>query len=500
MTKTISVFTLLGLAATTQAALKLPHIFSDHAVLQRDIPVSIWGWEDAGSTVTISFAGQTHSTTVNKDGKWSVTLDALKTNKVGADLAISSSTGDKVVLKDILVGEVWLAGGQSNMQWSIRQASKADQQTATASTVPLLRIATIPHVAKYEPQNDVNTKWEVSTPEVAMRSTAVGWFFAKNLIDELDVPVGIISSNWGGSKIEAWLSDEAYQTTPHLKELFKERQEKTPNTKAYKAKLEAHNKAAGEAKASGAKPPKALPVMKPGNRTIGLYQAMIHPLKPYGVRGFLWYQGESNKGESYTYIDKKKGLISSWRSDFNRPDAPFYFVQLAPFIYGKNDPSGLPTTQFAQLKCLDIPHTGMAVTMDIGNLKNIHPTNKSAVGQRLALWALAKDYRKKDIAYSGPLFKSSKIEGNKIIITFSHADGLKTADGKAPSFLEISGNDGKWYPAAGAIKNSNLIVTSAEVPSPTQARYAWTHEAQPNLVNGAGLPASPFHTNFPARK
>lgn len=500
MTKTISAFTLLGMAAYAQAALKLPHIFSDHAVLQRDMPVSIWGWDDAGSKVTVAFAGQSKSATAGKDGKWTITLDALSTNKDGSELSISSSSGDKAVLKDILVGEVWLASGQSNMQWNIKQVSKADQDTATAATVPLLRIATIPHVAKYELQDDVNTKWEISTPEVALRSTAVGWFFAKNLIDELDVPVGIISSNWGGSKIEPWMPDEAYQTTPYLQQLFKERQEKTPNTEAYNAKLAAYNKAAEEAKTSGAKPPKQLPVMKPGNQSIGLYQAMIHPLQPYGIRGFIWYQGESNRGESYTYIDKKKALISSWRKDFNRPDAPFYYVQLAPFIYGKTDPDFLPTTQFAQFKCLEIPHTGMAVTMDVGNVKNIHPGNKSAVGRRLALWALAKDYGKKDLIYSGPLYESAKVENNKIVVTFKHSEGLKTSDGQAPSFLEVAGEDGKWYPATGEIKESNLIVTSPQVSKLVEARYAWTHAAQPNLVNAAGLPASPFHTNFPARK
>ncbi|GAA5495118.1 hypothetical protein Rhal01_01290 [Rubritalea halochordaticola] len=492
MSKSHALYTLasLSLALSSQAALKLPHIFSDHAVLQRDLPVTIWGWEDPGAKVNISFAGQSKAGTTGKDGKWSIVLDPLKTNKQGTELTITSSTGDKQILKDILVGEVWLAGGQSNMQWTIKQARKEDQAVAQEKTRPLIRIATIPKIAKYEPQDDVKTKWEISTPEVAMRSTAVGWFFAKNLVDELDIPVGIISSNWGGSKIETWITDDGYQATPYLQELYKQRQTRIPGTPAYEALLKA-------SKDSGKKSP---PAMKPGNHTTGLYQAMIHPLLPYGLRGFIWYQGESNRGESYTYMDKKKGLIEGWRKAFQRPDAPFYFVQLAPFIYGKNKPSDLAMTRQAQLETLKLPNTGMAVTMDVGNLKNIHPTNKSTVGHRLALWALAKDYGKKDLVYSGPLFKSAKADGNKVIVNFEHADGLKTTDVSAPKFLEIAGSDNQWHPATGTIKGSHLIVTSKEVSNPTQVRYAWSHDALPNLINGSGLPASPFHSNFPPRK
>lgn len=503
------ILSLIGLSQTSLAELRLPQIFSDHAVLQREISVPIWGWDHPGAKVTVNFSGQQKTTTVNQEGKWSLSLDPLTANKTPSSLTISSSTGDKKVFQDILVGEVWLASGQSNMQWTISRSRKEDQAVATAKTYPNLRIANIPRAVNYQPQSDVKVSWQISTAEVAKSSSAVAWFFGQNLHQQLDIPVGIITSSWGGSKIEPWTPREAYRDTPELENLYRQRNAQTPGTAAH---LEAQRKhlekvkqwtTRAESNLAAGKPSPSLPsapaTMPTGHKTIGTYEAMIHPLIPYALRGFIWYQGESNNGEGMLYASKMTALIESWRTLWKLPDAPFIYTQLAPFNYRKNKPSDLAEIWQAQLKTLRHPHTGMAVTNDIGNLKDIHPTNKSTVGKRLALWALANSYGQTSLSYSGPLYKSLSISKGKAIIYFDHAEGLKTRDGSPPNHFEIASANNKWFPADVQIKGSTLIATSNKVRMPTQIRYAWNHLAQPNLTNAAGLPASAFHSHWPQK-
>jgi len=500
---TLSITTILTTA--TQAKLKLPAIFTDHMVLQRDMKVPVWGWTDANATVTVEFAGQKVTSKADSKGNWKVGLTALKVNKTAQKLTVSTSKGDKVEVQDVLVGEVWLASGQSNMEWRPTQSQKADLEAVRKTTVPTLRLFAVPRNPQYALQKDVKAAWTLSTPDDAQNFSAVGWFFGKHLHDELDVPVGIIRSAWGGSKIEPWINEAGYKSVKELKQLFESRQVQIPGTAEYamaqgnylKAISTWKTKAEAALKSNGEVPdiPKQPSKMGLGNRTTGLYQGMVHPVAPFALKGFIWYQGESNNGEGMLYTKKKAALINGWRDVFANPTAPFYFVQLAPYNYSKR--GNLPEISFAQQHCLKIPHTGMAVTNDIGNPRDIHPRNKSEVGRRLALWALAKNYGKSDVTYSGPLYRGYKVNGSSITIELDHADGLKTRNGKAPSHFEIADLSGNWAPAKVEIKGNTVVLSSDKVTKPTQARYAWNQTAEPNLCNKAGLPAACFHTHWP---
>ena len=497
----------LGILITqpAQAKLELPAIFTDHMVLQRDMKVPVWGWADANAKVTVQFGNKKVSTRAGKDGTWKVELPALSVNKASKELKVTTSTGDKVAVGDVLVGEVWLASGQSNMEWTITKAQKSDQELAAKQASETFRIFHVPRSLKYIRQKDVNAKWALSSDDSAKNFSAVAWFFGKNLQDELDVPVGVISSAWGGSKIEPWINEQGYQSVKQLSELYSSRQQAIAGTPEYtmaqgnylKAieQWKAEAKLALESKEAVRGIPQQPDLMGLSNRTTGLYQGMIHGVTPYALKGFIWYQGESNNGEGMLYATKKRALINGWREVFDRPKAPFYFVQLAPFNYGGR--GNLPELSFAQQQCLKIPNTGMAVINDIGNTRNIHPGNKSEVGRRLALWALANDYGKTELEYSGPLFQDYKATAGKITIKFEHSKGLKSRDGKELSHFEVADESGEWSPAKAKIKGNNIELTSDAVKKPTQARFAWNQTAEPNLCNGAGLPAGCFHTHWP---
>ena len=285
---------------------------------------------------------------------------------------------------------------------------------------------------------------------------------------QLDVPVGLIGSNWGGTRIEPWTPPVGFQQVPALKEI-------ADNLDKFPAKN-------ADGKINHQSP-------------LALYNGMIAPLVPYGIRGALWYQGESNNGEAMLYFEKKKALIAGWRSIWNKPDLPFYFVQLAPFRYG-GDPKNLAGIWEAQTATLSIPNTGMAVTVDISNLTDIHPKNKQDVGKRLALWALAQLYGKSDLVYSGPLYKSMAVEGNKIRLSFDHVGGgLVSRDGKPLNWFTIAGEDKNFVEAKAVIDGDSVVVSADSVANPVAVRFGWTQEAEPNLSNKAGLPASPFRTD-----
>jgi sialate O-acetylesterase len=443
-----------------QAETKLPSILGSHMVLQQGEKCPIWGWDEAGTKVTVSFAGQTHATKAGKDGRWQVSLTAMKANAKGAALTVKGSS--TVKLDNVLVGEVWLCSGQSNMEWRVVQSSNGKEEVAAANH-PLIRHIKIPHKLSTKPESDVpSSGWQVCTPKVAANFTAVGYYFGRHLYKELNVPIGLIGSNWGGTKIEPWTPPVGFKSVPALVK----------------------------------SPPAA------NTRPSQMYNAMISPLLPYTIKGALWYQGESNNGEGMLYHEKMKALIAGWRSVWNNPNLPFYYVQLAPFRYGSDNDPRLPGIWQAQLETLKVPHTGMAVTTDITTLRNIHPPNKQDVGKRLALWALTKDYGKKlKGQYSGPIFsKIDHAEGKDSLTVHFQKDstgGLATNDKKPVSHFEIAGKDGKWHPAkATIVYGDHLIVKSDEVKSPMHVRFGWHQMAEPNLVNGAGLPASPFSTAF----
>ena len=501
----------LLLVQPAMAEVKLAPLFQDGAVLQREKPVPVWGRADAGKKITISFGGQTKSTTADGMGRWQVNLDAMPTSAESRILSATEEGSPPLEVKDLLVGEVWLGSGQSNMQWSIAQTRKEDQDLAAAGPVPLLRLFQVPRILNHSRQESVTAKWTPATPETAKDFSAVGYFFGKQLAEELKIPIGIIHSSWGGSRIEPWWAEEGLEGIQELAETQKHRLSRSPGFPEYDAQFRKHivdvrawSDTATKALDSGFPAPdmpKAPELLKLGHsQETGTYQAMIHPLVPFALRGFLWYQGESNNGEGMLYSVKKRALIEGWRKQFKAPEAPFLFVQLAPYNYGPQRVHDLPGIWWAQQESLKIPHTGMAVTNDIGNVANIHPTNKSEVARRLALWAFADTYGKPGIVKSGPLFSEFKVTDQGIAVRFNHiGGGLRTRDEKPPTWFEIAGSDGVYQPADAKISEDGtwIQLTSAAVPKPDRARFAWSQIAEPNLMNSEGLPAAAFNTHWP---
>ena len=456
----------LGQAAA-QAEVKLPSVFDDHMVLQQGQKLPIWGWADPGESVTVSVAGQSKKTKAGKDGAWKVHLKPLKASKTPVAFSVKGS--NSIEFEDVLVGEVWLCSGQSNMEWRVSQSDNPKEEIA-AGKHPLIRHIKIPHRPSATPEKDVTPErggWEVCSPETVGSFTAVGYFFARHLQGVLGVPIGLLGCNWGGTRIEPWTTPSGFKSVPELK-------------KDYADKLDTFPKKRDNGTINHQSP-------------LALHNGMISPINPYGIRGALWYQGESNNGEGMLYYEKKKALINGWRDIWNNKKMPFYFVQLAPYKYG-GEPTRLAGIWQAQLETLKVPHTGMAVTTDIGNIRDIHPRNKQEVGRRLALWALAKDYGKKGIEYSSPLFKSARFRKDTVTVRFTHADGLKSTNGQALSHWEVAGEDEKFTAAQAEIKGSTVVARSDTVKKPKFVRFGYHQEAEPNLANGAGLPASPFTT------
>ncbi len=465
-------------AVQARADVELPTLFSNHMVLQQELAVPVWGWADADEKVTVEFAGQSHSATADKDGRWQVKLDALKANKEGQTLKVSGN--NTIELKDVLVGEVWICSGQSNMEWRLNTVINAKEEVA-AATNPMIRLYNVPgHLTSPVPLEKNPGTWTECNPQTAAGFSAVGYFFGRRLQKELDVPIGLVGSNWGGTRIEPWTSPDGFKSVPELKETGEKVAAQTAESE----------------------------VTRTSPSTI--YNAMIHPLAPFAMRGAIWYQGESNGGEGESYYHKKQALVNGWRKLFN-PDLAFYWVQLANFRQPTDDPAGgdgWARIRDAQTKALSIPHTGMAVIIDIGEAKDIHPRNKQDVGMRLAQWALHQTYGKKDLVPSGPLYKSHKVEGDAIRVEFNHAgsglivgkkEGLEPTavdqNGKLQRFA-IAGKDMKWHWAEATIDGNSVVVKSEEVPNPVAVRYAWSMNPEgANLYNKEGLPASPFRTD-----
>jgi len=455
---------LLGVTSSAQAELKLPSVISDHMVLQRERAVPIWGWDTPGTEVTVTLGNTKESAKVDDSGRWQVSLPAMK---AGGPHEITVKGTSEKKLVDVLFGEVWLCSGQSNMEWVVNNSNNAAEEKANAK-FPMIRHIKVPHRPSDKPETDVNASaWQETTPETVGKFTAVGYFFARELHEKLDVPIGLLGSNWGGTRVEPWTPPVGFAGVPALKDI-------SDNIENFPAKN-------GKGGINHQSP-------------TALYNGMISPLVPYGIRGAIWYQGESNNGEGMMYFEKKKALIQGWRTLWNNPEMPFYFVQLAPYKYG-GEPTRLPGIWEAQTKTLELPHTGMAVTTDIGNIKDIHPRNKQDVGKRLALWARAHQYGEKDLVHSGPLYKSMSVDGDSIRLSFDHVgDGLASRDDKALSHFQIAGEDGEFVDATATIDGDNVVVQADSVKEPKHVRFGWDQLAEPNLSNKNGLPASPFRT------
>ncbi len=495
---------LAGFAAfqphAARADVRLPAIFSDHAVLLSGVAVPVWGWADAGEKVEVSFAGQTKSATPGADGKWMVKLDALKADAKAQELTVKGKNA--LTVKDVLVGEVWLGSGQSNMAMTVNRAKDFEKEQAT-SDLPQMRMFTVISGASTKAEEDCKGVWLVCSPQTVAVFSATLFFCGREIHKSLGVPVGMIHSSVGGTPIESWISPEAQAASPELKAFFEETKtaEAKIDVEVAKAKFEMDlakwKEVAKAAKAEGKAAPRAPqdPVAlraRKGN-VGGLFNGKIAPLIPYAVRGMLWYQGEANttdtKANFYQY--QLPLLVNDWRKRWGS-EVPFAWVQLPNFT---RPGDGWPLVREAMLKTLKLSKTGMAITIDIGEQKNIHPANKQEVGRRLSLWALGEVYGKKITSTSGPLPAGHEVKGDKITLKFTHADGgLKAKDGALTGFM-IAGEDKQWRPAATQIEGDKLIVCSPEIAKPVAVRYAWQDWPECNLTNGAGLPASPFRTD-----
>jgi sialate O-acetylesterase len=494
------------MAGSLWGDVEFPAIFGDNMVLQRNMSVPVWGWADPGEKVTVEFRGQSSSAVTGEDGKWNL---KIPTGKAGGPFEFAARGKNEIKLKNVLVGEVWVCSGQSNMDRNVL-FDPLGAEVIKESDKSLIRLFHVPKRSAPLPASDVDAKWNVPSPKdhAAKAFSAVGYFFGLEIYKNLNVPVGLIQASWGGSSSIPWTPPSGFKAVPemHLYDkvmAFRKKYRDLLKSQMERVKFWASNTEKALAKDA----PVTLDFLpteltrSPGNPPrdyCSLYNRMIAPFVPFAIKGAIWYQGESNRGSGSRYYYNLLALIKGWRQEWGQGDFSFYYVQLAPYKYGGRDRALLACVWEGQRKALNIPNTGMAVINDIGNLKDIHPRNKHDVGKRLALWALAKDYGK-DVVYSGPLYKSIKIEGNKARVFFDHADGLKSRDGKDLTFFEIAGKDGKYKEAKAEIDNGSVLVWSDAVSEPVSVRFAWQDIAEPNLVNGVGLPTSAF-SSIPSKR
>ena len=443
-----------------EAKIWLPSVLSDHMVLQQESNITIWGWTTATSE-TISVSGSWNNEKVSVEayqGKWTL---QLQTPKAGGPYTLTISGHEQLVLEDVLIGEVWVASGQSNMEWTPKHGLLNAETEIEAAQWPSIRFFQIDKQIADHPQENSSGHWVVCSPESMQDFSSVAYFFGRELHTKLSVPVGLISTNWGGTPIETWIPEALIHEDKELKEAA---EQLTPRA------------------------------WWPHGAGLA-FNAMVYPLVNYQIAGCIWYQGESNRENASSYYTSFPVLIRSWRKLWKK-DFPFYFAQIAPFKYDKPESIGAAIVRDAQLQTmLTVPKTGMAVTNDIGNLENIHPINKQEVGRRLALWALAKDYQVKSLGYFGPLYRNMEVDKNKIILSFDHTGSGLMKKGKTLTHFTIAGEDQVFYPAKATIKDNQVIVRASEVKKPVAVRFAFTDTAEPNLYNSLGLPASAFRTD-----
>ncbi|MCU0791691.1 MAG: sialate O-acetylesterase [Opitutaceae bacterium] len=499
-----------ALCAVARADITLAPLFTDHAVLQCGKPVPIWGTADVGETVRVTFLDQTQSTTAGDDGRWRVTLDPLVARSEPATLTVVGK--NTVTLTDILVGEVWLASGQSNMGWIVRNTFDADLDVP-ASTNPLIRHVKIQQTVADAPATTVaidRSIWETASPATTANFTAVGYYFAREIQAHLGVPVGIINSSWGGTPAEAWTDPDTLARNPafaYVAAAWADTLAAYPEKNLrYIADLAAWESARDAAKSDGQpfnKPALNAPA-GPGHRSTpsGLYNAMIHPLVPYALRGAIWFQGENNANrQPERYHELFSALITGWRARFGQGDFPFYWAQLSSFGYfptnnntANGDATNWAVLREAQTKTLALPATGQAITIDVGHHTDIHPRNKRAVGQRLARLALNRDYGIK-LQDSGPTFDKAVIDGATFRVSFTQVGGGLTTPFRELTGFEIAGADRVFHPATAAINGATVVVSSPTVTDPVALRYSWRNAPLGGLFNQSGLPAVPFRTD-----
>lgn len=482
-------------AAGARADVKLPAIFGDNMVLQAGQKVPVWGTAEPGEDVEVRVSvtkveegqdaataeetTQTQRTKADDKGAWKVELAPLKATDEAVGFVVTGK--NKVTLENVIVGDVWVCSGQSNMEWPVKLANDPEKEIAEAK-FPTIRLFTVEKkVSSEKPAEDVVGKWVVCSPETISEFSAVGYFFGREIQAATGEPVGLIDTTWGGTPAEAWTSREKLEADDTFKPIldrWKELDEKF---------------AAGDAQ----KPPRG-EVLGPNHQhhPAGLYNAMVAPLIPYAIKGAIWYQGESNAGRAYQYRTLFPAMITDWRERWGQ-DFPFFWVQLANFMERKDQPvdSAWAELREAQSRTLSLPKTGQAVIIDIGEANDIHPRNKQDVGKRLALAALKVAYGKEDVVFSGPTLKEAKFEDGKAVLTFENVgEGLKAKDGEVKGFA-VAGDDRVFKWAKAEIDGDKVVVSSPDVPKPTAVRYAWADNPEATLYNSEDLPASPFRTD-----
>lgn len=509
---------LLTAAGLSRAAVALPNIFADHMVLQRDMKVPIWGSATPGEKVTVRFFGQSAIANANQRGQWMVQLAPMAASAKVHTMRILAGHS-MIKLRDVLVGDVWLCSGQSNMEYPLHGWFRGGngRHAVAHANYPLIRMINLPSVAAARPQhnfpvaNPILGKWNVCTPKTAQSFSAVGYFFGRDLQKQIHVPIGLIQSAWGGTRIQPWLPAVAYRQTPSLKKEWLWLKGAEARYPTYQRQLMGYMKMVrGWLKTAGAqahagqyisdpiRPPQDPVAGSKQNPTV-IFNGRIAPLIPYALRGVLWYQGENNVGNgSRFYYGHLAALISSWRQLWHRRAMPFLLVQIAPFDYAQYSGNHLQEPkiwQAEQWAAQRLPDCGIVSTMDANSPDQGHPVNKRPVGYRLCQLALSMVYHVKGIHACSPMFQSMRLDGAFAIIHFSHVDGaLMSRNGKALNWFQIAGADGRFVIAKAKIHGSSVWVHAANVRHPIAVRFGWYDTAMPNLVSKSGLPAMPFQT------
>jgi sialate O-acetylesterase len=495
---------ILGSSATVMADVKLPALFTPHMVLQREMPVPVWGTADPGEAVTVEFGDQRKTATADAEGNWKVVLDSLQT---GAPRSLVVRGKNVIEVGDVLVGEVWVCSGQSNMEWPVAASMGSDLELASSQR-DTIRLITVHGPGVQTPLRDFDGAWEVANPSTLPNFSAVGYYFARRLQSVLNVPIGLIDNSWGGSACEAWIPQEKLTDNElyapilqHWKNVESQADEaalRAEYAKVYDTWKQQMAEAVAQSKPIPSEQRPNHPLLGQ-NRPANMYNSRVAPLVPFAIRGAIWYQGESNAGRAYQYREMFPLMISTWREAWGQGDFPFYWVQLADFMAEQPEPkeSAWAELREAQTLTLDkLENVGQAVIIDVGDGKDIHPINKQTVGDRLARWALAKQYQVA-VGYASPRFESLEVQGDKAIVTLSHCEsGLMNLDVPEVLGFTLAGEDRKWYPASAKIVGKNKVeVTSPDVPAPIAVRYAWADNPRVNLYTRQGLPVTPFRSD-----
>ncbi len=503
-----------GLGSVASAAVRLPHVFTNHAVLQRNALIPVWGWAAPGQSVSVRFAGQSQSTIANAKGRWMVHLSPLRADSHGRTMVVVA--GNRVEIHDVLVGDVWLCSGQSNMQFPVdgswARALHARKEVAAAN-FPLIHLLKVPRDNTPNPRPDIKASWMICSPGTVKRFSAVAYFFGRDLFRQINVPIGIIDSSYGGTVIQSWTPMSALRRTPALHgditwfSLAARRYHR--QLRHFQRIMAAWSAAAHEARAAGRPIPARPRIKRPQNpftlsrpspdmAPVSIYNAMIHPLIPYAIRGIVWDQGENNAWvNDPIYGTRLRAMIKGWRRNWAMPEAPFLIVQIAPYFHYPKPTVGVPLVwQGEENAVRTLPAVGMVGTMDIGNLHNIHFRDKQDVGKRLTLLAEKMVYGHGSLRSVGPMYKSMRREGDRIIIDFTDVvGGLASRNNKPLNWFEIAGANHVFVPAKAKIIGNSVAVSAVQVAHPAAVRFAWSCKAQPNLMDKAGMPVLPFRTD-----